>query len=132
VSAVPANEATANEVLIRRFLSLWQTRDAAGMVDCFAEDGIYENLPANAPLVGRAAIRQWLDAVFGHIDRIDVDVLNLAVNGEWVLNERLDDHVAGKKHMVVPVMNASRIVDGRIVLFREYYDMDTVRALGMG
>jgi len=122
----------ANEALVRRFLDLWAVRDAAGMVACFAPDGIYENLPANAPLVGHAAIRAWLDMVFGHIDRIDVEVLNLAVDGEWVLNERRDDHVAGERHMVVPVMNATRVVGGRIVLFREYYDMDTVRALGMG
>ena len=121
-----------NEQLIRRLLALWAVRDAAGMVACFAEDGVYENLPANAPLVGRAAIRDWLDMVFSHIDRIDVEVLNLAVNGEWVLNERIDDHVAGEQHMPVPVMNASRVIDGQIVLFREYYDMDTVRALGMG
>ena len=124
--------AETSEQLIRRFLGLWAVRDAEAMVACFAEDGVYENLPANAPLVGRAAIREWLVMVFSHIDRIDVEVLNLASNGEWVLNERLDDHVAGEKHMPVPVMNAAKVINGQIVLFREYYDMDTVRALGMG
>ena len=122
----------ANEALLRRFLALWSVRDAAGMVACFAEDGVYENVPAKAPMVGHTAIRAWLDMVFSHISRIDVEMLNLAVNGEWVLDERIDDHIAGDRHMPLPVMNATRIVDGRIVLFRDYYDMETVRALGMG
>ncbi|MDE2403544.1 MAG: SgcJ/EcaC family oxidoreductase [Sphingomonadales bacterium] len=120
------------EALVRRFLSLWSTRDADGMVACFAEDGVYDNVPARSPMQGRAAIRTWLDMVFAHITRIEVEIRNIAVDGEWVYNERLDDHVAGDRHMPLPVMNLTRVVGGRIVLFRDYYDMDTVRALGMG
>ena len=121
-----------NEEILDSFLALWKTRDAQGMADHFAEDGVYDNQPENKPMVGRAAIKQWLDTVFSHIDRIDVDMKVTASNGEWTLSERLDDHIAGDKHMPVPVMNATRIVDGKIALFRDYYDMDTVRSLGMG
>lgn len=121
-----------NEEILDSFLALWKTRDAQGMADHFAEDGVYDNQPENKPMVGRAAIKQWLDTVFSHIDRIDVDMKVTASNGEWILSERLDDHIAGDKHMPVPVMNATRIVDGKIALFRDYYDMDTVRSLGMG
>lgn len=122
----------ANEDVIRRFLEMWATRDAEGMANCFAEDGIYDNVPDKKPIVGRAAILEWLDMVFQHIDRIDVDILNIAGNGEWVLNERLDDHIAGDRHMVVEVMNASRIVDGKIVLFRDHYDRERCREVGLG
>ncbi|MEY4722254.1 MAG: Limonene,2-epoxide hydrolase catalytic domain, partial [Pseudomonadota bacterium] len=51
----------ANEQLVRDFLALWSRRDAAGMVAMFAEDGIYDNVPNERPMAGRAAIRQWLD-----------------------------------------------------------------------
>lgn len=122
----------ANEQLIRRFLAMWSTRDAEGMAACFAEDGIYDNVPEKKPIVGREAIRQWLDMCFEHLTRIDVEILNIARNGEWVLNERIDDHIAGETHMPLPVMNASRVVGGRIVLFRDYYDRVTVKELGMG
>jgi limonene-1,2-epoxide hydrolase len=83
-------------------------------------------------MVGREAIRTWLDMVFQHIDRIEVNILNIASNGEWVLNERKDDHIAGEAHMVVEVMNATRIVDGQIVLFREYYDRERCKEVGLG
>lgn len=121
-----------NEVLMRRFLSQWATRDADGMAACFAEDGVYDNVPDEAPMRGRAAIHAWLNRVFGMLSHIDVEVLSLAENGEWILSERIDDHVAGDKHMPLPVMNASRIVDGKIVLFRDYYCRQTVKDLGMG
>lgn len=122
----------SNEALLRRFLGYWATRDAEAMVACFAEDGVYDNVPERKPLKGREAIRAWLDMCFGHLTRIDVEIVNLAVNGEWVLCERLDDHVIGERHMVLPVMGAIRIVDGQIVTFRDYYDRKTVAELGMG
>lgn len=121
----------SNEQLMRRFLSYWATRDAAGMVGCFAPHGVYDNVPDAKPMVGQEAIGAWLHTCFQHLSRIEVEILTLAVNGEWILSERLDDHIVGDKHMKLPVMNATRIVDGRIVLFRDYYDRKTVTELGL-
>lgn len=121
-----------NRQIVRDFVKLWAVRDAAGMAACFAEDGVYDNVPEKAPMVGRQAIRAWLDMCFAHLTRIDVEILTIAADGEWVLCERIDDHIAGDRHMPLPVMNATRIVDGRIVLFRDYYDRKTVAELGMG
>jgi limonene-1,2-epoxide hydrolase len=120
------------EALLRRFLGYWHTRDAEAMVACFAPDGVYDNVPEAKPMEGREAIRAWLDICLAHLTRIDVEILNLAINGEWLLCERLDDHVVGDRHMVLPVMNATRIVDGHIVMFRDYYDRRTVTELGLG
>ena len=123
---------TTNEDIIRRFLSLWATREPDAMVALFAEDGVYDNVPNRQPMEGREAIRQWLGFCFEHLTRIDVEILHMASDGEWTLSERLDTHVMGDKHMPLPVMNACRIVDGEIVMFRDYYDRQTVAELGMG
>ena len=122
----------SNETIIRRFLALWATRDADAMAAIFAESGIYDNVPNGKPMAGREAIRQWLRICFEHLTRIDVEVLHMASNGEWTLSERLDTHVIGDRHMPLPVMNACRIVDEEIVMFRDYYDRQTVAELGMG
>lgn len=121
-----------NEQLLRRLLGYWATRDAAAMADCFAADAVYDNVPERKPMVGREAIRAWLEMCFDNLTRIDVEILNIAHNREWLLCERIDDHIIGDKHMPLPVMNATRIVDGRIVMFRDYYDRKTVAELGMG
>jgi len=122
----------SNEDIMRRFLALWSERDAEGMANCFAEDGIYDNVPDKKPMFGREAIRQWLEFCFQHLSRIDVRILTIASHQNWVLSERLDDHIIGDRHMPLPVMNASQIVDGKIKLFRDYYDRRTVTELGMG
>ena len=122
----------SNEETMRRLLALWSIRDAGAMAALFAEDGVYDNVPSKNPMIGREAIRQWLEMCFQHLTRIDVEILNIANNGEWILCERIDDHVSGDRHMPLPVMNASRIVDGTIRIFRDYYDRQTVAELGMG
>ena len=101
------------------------------MADMFHEDGVYDNVPYKSPMQGREAVRDWLKKVFAHLTRIDVEVLHIATNGEWTLHERLDTHVRGDHLMPLPVMNAAHIVDGKIVMFRDYYDHQTVVALGM-
>ena len=123
---------TTNESIVRQFVALWSTREAEAMAALFAEDGVYDNVPNNKPMHGREAILTWLNRCFTHLTRIDVKILNIASNGEWVLSERLDVHVMGEKLMPLPVMNACRIVDGKIQMFRDYYDHQTVVALGMG
>jgi limonene-1,2-epoxide hydrolase len=122
----------SNEDIIRHFLALWATRDADAMAAVFAQDGVYDNIPNKRPMEGREAIRQWLGMCFEHLTRIDVEILNMASNGEWTLSERIDTHLKGDTHMPLPVMNACRIVDGEIVMFRDYYDRQTVAELGMG
>lgn len=121
-----------NEEIIRRLLSLWATREPDAMAALFAENGVYDNVPNRQPMEGREAIRRWLVACFEHLTRIDVEILHIAGNGEWTLSERLDTHVIGDRYMPLPVMNACRIVDGEIVMFRDYYDRQTVADLGMG
>lgn len=122
----------SNEQIIRSFLALWATREPDAMAALFASDGVYDNVPNKRPLAGREAIRAWLGSCFTHLTRIDVKILNIASRGEWVFCERLDNHVIGEKHMVLPVMNASRLLRGEIVMFRDYYDRQTVAELGMG
>jgi limonene-1,2-epoxide hydrolase len=122
---------TEEEVIVRRFLALWSERDADAMAALIAEDGIYDNVPQNKPLLGREATRKWLQMCFEHLTRIDVEVLNIATNGEWVLSERVDTHVSDDRLMPLQVMGACRIVDGKIQMWRDYYDVQTVVALGM-
>lgn len=122
---------SSEEQVVRRFLELWSTREADAMADLFAEDGVYDNVPEKAPMIGSQAVRKWLHMVFAHITRIDVEIQNIATRGEWVLVERLDDHVAGDRHMRLPVMNATRVVNGKIALFRDYYCRKTCAELGL-
>jgi limonene-1,2-epoxide hydrolase len=122
--------APAEEAVVRRMCELYAMRDADAMAELFADDGVYDNVPAGRPLEGREAVRAYLRKVCSRFG-VEADVLHMASDGEWVLSERLDTHVEGDRRMPLPVMNISRVVDGRLVLFRDYYDIQMVKDLGL-
>jgi limonene-1,2-epoxide hydrolase len=120
-----------NEQFMRDFYALWRSADIDGIVGCLAPDCVYEDVPVNRPMRGQQAVREWLEAGFAHLDSIVMEIRTIASNGEWVLIERLDDHIKGSKHSLLPVMNATRIVDGKIAECRDYFDMVTVEKIGL-
>jgi limonene-1,2-epoxide hydrolase len=108
---------------------LWATRDADAMADLFTEDGVYHNVP-NPPMEGRESVRAYLRKVCERLG-VEANVLHLACEGEWVLSERLDTHIEGERRMSLPVMNISRVVDSKLALWRDFYDTQMVKDLGL-
>ena len=60
-----------------------------------------------------------------------VEILSIASSGDWVMEERIDDHIVAGRLMRLPVANATQFRDGKIVLFRDYYCRQTVKELGI-
>lgn len=48
---------TEEAKVVMKVLEAWEKSDTEGMLECFSEDGIYDNMPDNNPLVGCDAIR---------------------------------------------------------------------------
>jgi limonene-1,2-epoxide hydrolase len=53
---------------------------------------------------------------------VEPEILHMASDGQCGLSERLDTHMDGDRRMPLPVINISRVVDGKLVLFRDNYD----------
>jgi limonene-1,2-epoxide hydrolase len=119
----------AEEAVVKKGYELWAGRDAKALAGLFAEDGVYDNVPME-PIRGPEAVREWLDVVFQRL-WVEVELLHMVSDGEWVLSERIDHHIDGDARKPLPVMNTSRVVDGKIVLWRDYFDMKTVVDLGL-
>jgi len=119
----------AEEAVVRKGYELWAARDAKALAGLFAEDGVYDNVPIQA-IQGRDAVCEWLEMVFQRL-WVEVELLHIVSDGEWVLSERIDHHVDGDARKPLPVMNTSRVVNGEIVLWRDYFDMKTVLDLGL-
>ena len=57
-------------------------------------------------------------------ESVDWEVLSIAENGDKVLTERVDNFVmAGGKNVSLPVMGVFQIRDGKICLWRDYFDL---------
>lgn len=113
-----------NEKLVRDFCAAWQRRDIEELVGFFTPDAVYHNMPM-APVSGHDGIRQVLQLFVPPAQSIDFEVLNLASSGPVVLAERVDRFVMGGKKVELPVVGVFEIRDGKIALWRDYFDMQT-------
>jgi limonene-1,2-epoxide hydrolase len=107
------------------FIAAWNANDMNRVLALMDENVRYHNMPV-APLDGKAAVAEYL-ASKGGFDWIDWKLLSIAVNGERVLTERVDDFSIGGVKVSLPIMGVFEIRNGKIVAWRDYFDLETYR-----
>jgi limonene-1,2-epoxide hydrolase len=115
----------ADEV-VTEFCKLWSSPDPDQLAGYFAEDAVYHNIPME-PVKGREAIKQFIAGFTAAFEGIDFQVHRQVSDGNLVMNERTD--VMRRKDgddIPLPVTGVFEVVDGRIVAWRDYFDMATI------
>ena len=115
--------------IVEKVYAAFAARDLEAVYALLADDVVYQNM-AQAPVHGKEALRRmW--SKFGNISHISSEILNTARNGNVVLNERLDHLVIEGREIRIPMSASFTIEKGKIVAWREYYDMASMqRQLG--
>lgn len=113
-----------NEQVIRDFIAAWSRLDVEELVQYFCEDGVYYNMPTQ-PVTGHAALRPFISAFVKGWTSTEWDVLNLTSKGDIVFAERLDRTLVGTKPVDLPCCGVFEMRDGRIKVWRDYFDMGT-------
>ncbi|SKF63201.1 limonene-1,2-epoxide hydrolase family protein [Mycobacteroides abscessus] len=113
---------TDSDEIVREFCGLWATMDVERMIDFFAEDAVYHNIPME-PAVGREAIAMLINGWAAVIEGIDFDIHHQVSVGGVVMNERTDTLRVNGTLVPLPVMGTFEIVDGKIRAWRDYFDM---------
>ncbi|HEY2774432.1 MAG TPA: limonene-1,2-epoxide hydrolase family protein [Candidatus Binatia bacterium] len=116
--------ARSNEQIVRDFCSAWARRDADELLGFFTDDAVYHNIPM-PPVAGKAAIREVFNLFLPPAQKIEFEMLHLAVAGNVVFTERVDRFVLGAADVELPVAGVFEIEDGRIKAWRDYFDMAT-------
>lgn len=116
-----------NVAIISKFIAAWSRLDADELVSFFADDGIYHNMPI-APVQGRDALRQFIRAFLAGWTETEWDILTIAASGNIVFAERLDRTIANGKAVNLPCCGVFELEDGKIKVWRDYFDMATYRA----
>lgn len=113
-----------NEQVIRDFIAAWSRLDVEELVQYFCEDGVYYNMPTQ-PVTGHAALRPFISAFLKDWTSTEWDVLNLISKGDIVFAERLDRTLVGTKPVNLPCCGVFEMQDGRIKVWRDYFDIGT-------
>lgn len=112
------------EQTVWAFATAWNVLDHAAIYALMAEDICYHNMPLK-PVFGREAVQAHLAS--WPVDECEWEIRHLAVAGNVVLTERVDRFRRGEERIVVPVMGAFEVQDGRITHWRDYFDMGALK-----
>lgn len=113
-----------NRKLVLDFCRAWSRRNVEELMSYFSDDAVYHNMPM-APLKGKAAIQTILHQIIDPATAIDWEILHTAVEGEIVFTERVDRFQMGERKVELPVAGVFEVRNGKIVAWRDYFDMAT-------
>ncbi|KCZ54758.1 hypothetical protein HY29_13245 [Hyphomonas beringensis] len=102
-------------------VTAWNELDVDGIVNSFAPEGELHSMMKD-PIVGRDALRAHMGALLNSATRLELQLKTVAVKGNTVILERVDDFDVNGKHGSVPVVGVLVIEDGHVAEWREYYD----------
>ncbi len=115
---------TDNIAIIEEFIAAWSTLDADKLADYFTEDGTYYNMPAQA-VTGRDNVRQFIAGFLATWTETQWDVLNIIAAGDVVIAERLDRTKTSHGDVDLPCCGVFEMADGKIKVWRDYFDLGT-------
>ena len=120
-----------NAHTVEVLLSALQAQDIDGAGAVLDENLVYENV--GFPTIrGRARAMKLFRGMEGRA-RFEVKTHRIAVNGSTVLTERTDALVFGPVRLQFWVCGVFEVRDGRITLWRDYFDMfDFTKAIVRG
>jgi len=115
--------------LIREFISLLVSRDLATAAAMVTEDFEYDNVPMGKTF-GPQGLQDTLSGFFGMCTGIDWQIVRQTSSGTLesgtVLNERDDRVEIHGRWATLPVAGVFEIRDGKISLWRDYFDKQTI------
>ena len=114
---------------VRTFISALVARDLTGAAAMVSADFEYDNVPMGKAF-GPEALTSTLSGFFGMCTNIDWEILRQTSSGDMshglVLNERDDRVEIHGRWATLPVAGVFEIKDGRLVLWRDYFDRQTI------
>jgi limonene-1,2-epoxide hydrolase len=111
--------------VVRGFMAAAEKRDYDAAMEFLADDIEYQNMMLPA-VHGKAAVRETLEALLALCTDSEWVVHREVASGDLVMNERTDRFELGGKWVDLPVAGVFELRDGRIALWRDYFDLPTI------
>ena len=119
-----------NAAIVRDFVRAWSRLDPDELAEYFTEDGVYHNIPTD-PVAGRDNVRQFIAGFSGSWTATDWEILTLIADGDTVVCERVDRIQAEQGNVELPCCGVFEMRDGKIRVWRDYFDLGTfMQAMG--
>ena len=116
-----------NEERIRAFIEAWSRLDAEELVGYFTADGSYHNMMLE-PVSGQENLREFIRGFLSSWSQTDWETVNLLSRGDLVVAERVDRTRIGERSVALPCVGVFEMENGKIKVWRDYFDMATYTA----
>ena len=113
-----------NVAIVTAFIDAWSRLDADELASYFAEDGCYHNIPV-CPVTGRDNVRNMIAGFTANWTATEWDLVHIVGAGDVVIAERLDRTEVGAKRVDLPCTGVFEMHEGKIKVWRDYFDLAT-------
>ena len=107
--------------VVESFFSACSNFDYDRAMTFVGEDCVYKNVPFHTAR-GKERIRRDLSGMERALNLFEVEMINIAVNGNVVLTERIDTLGGRFFKVALPIMGVLVVEDGKITEWRDYFD----------
>lgn len=115
------------ESVVDAFMKAFEQLDYDAACAFIADDCKYTNMPSGMGTVtGPAGVRSVLEPFFAPTLENEFQILRCISDGITVINERLDRHRLPDKWVELPVVGIFEVEDGKITVWRDYFDSPTI------
>lgn len=111
----------SNTELVLENLAGFDRLDYEFVANGYAEDAVLHFMQEE-PIHGRANILEFFERQFAPINTTRIEIVNAIESGDLVMVERIDHYEWKGIPVSCPVANATEVEDGKITVWREYYD----------
>jgi limonene-1,2-epoxide hydrolase len=113
-----------NEKVVRAFIAAWSNLNAEELATYFTEDGTYHNMMLD-PVSGQENLIAFIGGFLSNWSETQWDVINIVSNGDLVVAERLDRTWIGDQRVELPCVGMFEMENGKIKVWRDYFDLAT-------
>lgn len=125
---MPTTTTNAPEIaVVEAFFAAFRAGDTAAALALLSDDVVYQNVPF-PPDRGKAAVARTFKVFERFMKSFDVEIKNIAARDGVVLTERLDVLTGPLLDMGIWVCGTFEVRDGRITLWRDYFDLASATA----
>jgi limonene-1,2-epoxide hydrolase len=112
--------------VVSTFMTALGKKDFNTALQYLSDDCEYTNIPIST-VQGPVAVRTVLEAFLAPTLENEIVVKHVAVDGSVVFIERTDRHRLANGWVELPVTGVWEVQDGRITLWRDYFDVLTLQ-----
>lgn len=112
--------------VVTSFMRHTEKMDFEAGIQHVADDIEYINSPGTV-VRGAGGVREILEPFFAPIEENEFVILRQLSEGNSVVLERLDRHRIPQGWFELPVTGVYEVYDGKIIYWREYFDLSTIQ-----